>query len=493
MTASLFINGQWVEGQGPAFCSYNPAQVAGSAESVIWEGRSASAEQVDQALKAARQAFPAWAAAGFEARVEKVRAYAAQLEAHREQLAETIALETGKPLWETRTEAAAMIGKIEISIRAYQERTGSKESEVAGAKAMLRHKPHGVVAIFGPYNFPGHLPNGHIVPALLAGNTLALKPSELTPKVAELMLQLWQQAELPAGVLNLLQGEKETGMALAAHPEIDGLFFTGSSRTGHLLHQQFAGHPGKILALEMGGNNPLIVDDVSDLKAAVHDTLQSAYITSGQRCTCARRLLVPTGEAGDTFIAALTAAVKQIRVGRYNDEPAPFMGSLISEQAADGILAAQARLQALGGHSLVEARKLEAGTGLISPALIDVSAIAELPDDEYFGPLLQLTRYDNFDQAIALANRTSYGLSAGILSDSRAKYEQFLLQSRAGIVNWNKQLTGASSAAPFGGIGASGNHRASAFYAADYCAYPVACLEADSVSLPAQLSPGLTL
>ncbi len=488
MTASLFIDGRWVEGQGPLFQSLNPAQ-----GSVIWEGRSADAGQVDEALQAARKAFPAWAAAGFEARAEKVRAYAAQLEAHREELAETIALETGKPLWETRTEAAAMIGKIEISIRAYQERTGSKESDIPGAKAMLRHKPHGVVAIFGPYNFPGHLPNGHIVPALLAGNTLALKPSELTPKVAELMLQLWQKADLPAGVLNLLQGEKETGMALAAHPEIDGLFFTGSSRTGHLLHQQFAGHPGKILALEMGGNNPLIVDEVSDLKAAVHDTLQSAYITSGQRCTCARRLLVPKTDAGDRFVEALTEAVKQIRVGRYNADPQPFMGSLISEQAADGILAAQASLQSLGGVSLVEARKLEAGTGLISPALIDVTAIADLPDDEYFGPLLQLIRYDSFEEAIVHANRTSYGLSAGILSDNRDKYEQFLLQSRAGIVNWNKQLTGASGSAPFGGIGASGNHRPSAFYAADYCAYPVACIEAEQVSLPAQLSPGLTL
>ncbi len=488
MSHSLFIDGQWVSGQGAAFESLNPAQ-----GNSIWQGNSASASQVNDALLAARRAFPAWAAAGFEARAEKVRAFGTALENRREDLAQAIAIETGKPLWETRTEVAAMIGKIEISIRAYSERTGSKESDVPGARAMLRHKPHGVVAVFGPYNFPGHLPNGHIVPALLAGNTLVLKPSELTPRVAELMFQIWETVGLPAGVLNLLQGEKDTGMALAANPEIDGLFFTGSSRTGHLLHQQFAGHPGKILALEMGGNNPLIVDEVSDLKAAVHDTLQSAYITAGQRCTCARRLLVPSGDAGDAFIAALSTAVTQIRVGRYDDEPQPFMGSLISEQAADGILAAQTNLQSLGGVSLVEARKLSAGTGLTSPGLIEVSAIKDLPDDEYFGPLLQVIRYSDFDQAIALANRTGFGLSAGILSDNRAKYEQFLLQSRAGIVNWNKQLTGASSAAPFGGIGASGNHRASAYYAADYCAYPVASLEADQVSLPAQLSPGLTL
>ncbi len=488
MSHSLFIDGQWVIGQDAAFHSRNPAQ-----GTRIWQGNSASASQVNDALLAARRAFPAWAATGFDARAEKVRAFGKALESRREELAQAIAIETGKPLWESRTEVAAMIGKIDISIRAYAERTGSKESEVPGARAILRHKPHGVVAVFGPYNFPGHLPNGHMVPALLAGNTLVLKPSELTPGVAALIFQIWETVGLPAGVLNLLQGEQKTGMALAANPEIDGLFFTGSSRTGHLLHQQFAGHPGKILALEMGGNNPLIVDEVSDLKAALHDTLQSAFITAGQRCTCARRLLVPAGNAGDNFIRALSKAVTQIKVGRFDDAPQPFMGSLISEQAADGILAAQANLQSLGGVSLVHARKLTAGTGLISPGLIEVSAIKDLPDAEYFGPLLQVIRYSDFEQAIALANRTGFGLSAGILSDNRDKYEQFLLQSRAGIVNWNKPLTGASSAAPFGGIGASGNHRASAYYAADYCAYPVASLEADRVSLPAQLSPGLTL
>jgi len=271
MADNIFINGQWLPGAAEAFQSLNPAK-----GEVIWEGNSADAEQVDQALNAARAAFPAWAAKSFEQRVEFIRAYAAKLEENKELMAETIAMETGKPLWETRTEAGAMVGKAEISIKAYNERTGSRESEMPGARAVLRHKPHGVVAVFGPYNFPGHLPNGHIIPALLAGNTVVLKPSELTPKVAELMVKLWQEAELPAGVLNLVQGERDTGIALANHQQIDGLFFTGSSRTGHILHQQFGGRPDKILALEMGGNNPLIIGEISDVKAAVHETIQSA-------------------------------------------------------------------------------------------------------------------------------------------------------------------------------------------------------------------------
>ncbi|MGL4446562.1 MAG: succinylglutamate-semialdehyde dehydrogenase, partial [Shewanella sp.] len=295
------------------------------------------------------------------------------------------------------------------------------------------------------------------------------------------------------GVLNLVQGEVETGKALASHPQLDGLFFTGSSRTGHLLHQQYAGHPGKILALEMGGNNPLIIKGVADIKAAVHEILQSAYISSGQRCTCARRLYVEQGEQGDALVAKLVDAVKQIKVGPWNAQPQPFMGSMISEAAAKGMLAAQANLLSLGGVPLVELTHLQAGTGLVSPGLIDVTAVSELPDEEYFGPLLQLVRYRDFDEAITLANQTRYGLSAGILADSREDYEYFFARIRAGIVNWNKQITGASGAAPFGGVGASGNHRASAFYAADYCAYPVASVEADAVSLPATLSPGLSL
>ncbi|MGY8870033.1 MAG: succinylglutamate-semialdehyde dehydrogenase [Pseudomonadales bacterium] len=488
MSTSLFINGQWLAGQDTRFNSVNPAT-----GETIWSGSSANPEQVISAVAAARAASSEWANLGFEKRCEQVRRYAEQLTENKILLARTIAEETGKPFWETQTEAAAVIGKVEISIKAALERTGERSSDMAGATAVLRHKPHGVVAIFGPYNFPAHLPNGHIVPALLAGNTVVFKPSELTPKVAELMVSLWEKSGLPSGVINLVQGEKETGIALAANPEIDGLFFTGSSRTGHLLHEQFAGHPGKILALEMGGNNPLIIDEISDIKAAVHETIQSAYITSGQRCTCARRLFVPLNDTGDQFLEQLKAAVSQIKVGGQFDEPAPFMGSLISEAAADGMVAAQQQLLDMGATSLLKLEKLKAGTGLVSPGLIDVTNATDMPDEEHFGPLLKVIRYTDFDDAIRQANATQFGLSAGLFSDNQANFDHFYRHIRAGIVNWNKQLTGASSAAPFGGIGASGNHRASAYYAADYCAYPVAGIEAEQLSMPATLSPGLTL
>ncbi|MCF7519678.1 MULTISPECIES: succinylglutamate-semialdehyde dehydrogenase [unclassified Pseudoalteromonas] len=485
--AAQFINGQWQAGLGHAFQSVNPAN-----NDVIWQANTATAEQVDSAVSAAREAFYSWADKSFAARLAIVKTFAETLKEHSEELAVAIAQETGKPLWETRTEAGAMVGKIAISEKAFLERTGDVENPMPQGRAMIRHKPHGVVAVFGPYNFPGHLPNGHIVPALLAGNTVVFKPSELTPAVAELTLKLWQKAGLPAGVINLVQGEVETGKALASHKGIDGLFFTGSSRTGHILHEQFAGQPGKILALEMGGNNPLIVTDVADTKAAIHDIIQSAFISTGQRCTCARKLFLPTGEQGDAILAGLIKATKAIKVGDYDAEDQPFMGSMISAAAAAGMAAAQQQLVELGAEVLVELTHKE-NTGFVTPGILECTNVANFPDEEHFGPLLKVFRFTDFDAAIDKANDTSFGLSAGLLSDSAADYDHFLRRIRAGIVNWNRPITGASSAAPFGGIGASGNHRASAYYAADYCAYPVASVELEKVAMPATLSPGLKI
>ncbi|NBG93673.1 succinylglutamate-semialdehyde dehydrogenase [Pseudomonas sp. 9.1(2019)] len=486
--STLYIAGAWQNGQGEAFESLNPVT-----QQVLWTGNGANAAQVDAAVQAARQAFPAWATRSFEERLDVLEAFAASLKGHADELARCIGEETGKPLWESATEVTSMINKVAISVQSYRERTGEKSGPLGDATAVLRHKPHGVVAVFGPYNFPGHLPNGHIVPALLAGNSVVFKPSELTPGVAELTVKCWIEAGLPAGVLNLLQGARETGIALAAHTGIDGLFFTGSSRTGNALHQQFAGRPDKILALEMGGNNPLVVDQVADLDAAVYTIIQSAFISAGQRCTCARRLLVPQGAWGDSLLTRLVEVSQSIEVGAFDQQPPPFMGSVISLGAARALMDAQEVLLGSGAVALLEMTQPQSNAALLTPGIIDVTEVSERSDEELFGPLLQVIRYSGFDEAIAEANNTAFGLAAGLLSDSEARYQQFWLQSRAGIVNWNKQLTGAASSAPFGGIGASGNHRASAYYAADYCAYPVASLETPTLALPAALTPGVRM
>lgn len=491
----LYVDGQWIDGTGAAFISANPVT-----QEVVWSGWAASPDEVHLAVNSARVAFEYWSQLAIDERLNVVRRFAARLSEEQQPLAALIGRETGKPLWESVTEVATMIAKIDISIKAYFERSGNRTGErttsQAEATVVLRHRPHGVIAVFGPYNFPGHLPNGHIVPALIAGNAVVFKPSEFSPAVAEMTVQLWRSAGLPANVLQLVQGGRETGAALASHRGIDGLFFTGSSATGHAIHQNFAGQPGTILALEMGGVNPLIVGDIGTstqkIDAAVHHIIQSAYISAGQRCTCARRLYVPKGRHGDNLVARLAVVASRLTVGKFDADPPPFMGAVISLRAAEQLLAAQQGLVSRGAVPILSMRRLQQGTAMLSPGLLDVTGVAELPDEEYFGPLLQLVRYEKLSDAISSANHTRYGLAAGLLSLKREEFELFERKIRAGIVNWNRPLTGASSTSPFGGIGASGNHRASAYYAADYCAYPQASLESETISLPATLSPGLT-
>lgn len=483
---SHYINGQWIAGQGDSFAASNPIN-----GETIWQGQQATVDEVKQAVDSARAAFPAWSKLSAEQRLAYLKKFADIVAERKEIMAQTIAEDTGKPLWEARTEAGALVAKVMISEQAYQQRTSTVRNEIAAGTSVVRHRAHGVIAVFGPFNFPAHLPNGHIVPALLAGNTIVFKPSELTPKTAQYLLECWQQAELPAGVLNLVQGGRDTGIALA-QAQIDGLFFTGSYATGKKLHEQLAGQPEKILALEMGGNNPLIVTNTSDVTAAAYLTIQSAFISAGQRCTCARRVIVPQGDAGDKFIAKLVTETKKIMVGTNRQDGEPFMGPVITEQSALALLAAQEKLQQAGGESLVTLKHLQVGTGLVSPGIIDVTHVKNLADEEFFGPLLQIIRCKDFDEAISIANNTQYGLAAGIICDDKSLYEQFFQQSHAGIVNWNQQLTGSASTAPFGGVGYSGNHRPAAFYAADFCAFPVASIENDTAKLPEKVSPGLS-
>ncbi|NDJ57276.1 succinylglutamate-semialdehyde dehydrogenase [Enterobacteriaceae bacterium 4M9] len=481
-----WINGDRVAGRGEAMQKICP--VSGE---VLWQGYAADGEQVQAAVAAARAAFPVWAKCPLSERQALLEDFAGLLEQHQEALAQTIAQETGKPRWEALTEVSAMVNKIAISVRAYQTRTGEQSAPLPGATASLRHRPHGVLAVFGPYNFPGHLPNGQIVPALLAGNTVVFKPSELTPATAEAVMKLWGLAQLPAGVLNMVQGGRETGQALAQHPGIDGLLFTGSAATGYSLHRQFAGQPQKILALEMGGNNPLIIDEPEDIDGAVHIAIQSAFITAGQRCTCARRLLVKRGERGDAFLQRLVDVAGRLKPGAWDAEPQPFFGGLISRMAGQTVLDAwQARL-ACGGRALLTPQFVDEHSSLLTPGIVELSHARDVPDEEVFGPLLGVWRYDDFDEAIRLANATRYGLSAGLVSAERVLFDRMLLEARAGIVNWNKPLTGAASSAPFGGVGASGNHRPGAWYMADACAWPLATLESPDCALPQQLSPGL--
>ncbi|MBY0563727.1 MAG: succinylglutamate-semialdehyde dehydrogenase [Hyphomonadaceae bacterium] len=465
MRAELYIRGAWRAGGGERFASHDPAT-----GDKVWEGRAATADDVAEAMAAARLSFPGWSRQALETRIAVVRAFGKQLEARDDELARAISREMGKPLWDAKGEVAAMIGKIEISIRAQAERAGAREEKAAFGAMTLAHQAHGVLAVFGPFNFPGHLPNGHIVPALLAGNCVLFKPSELTPGVGALMVEAWEAAGLPAGVLNLLHGARETGAAILDARGLNGVLFTGSAQTGAFIHRKFAGRPDVMLALELGGNNPLIVWPPVDAKTAANLIAHSAFATSGQRCSCARRLILSQGAEGDAILAALVALAPAISVGPATQTPEPFMGPLVSAEAADRAVKFEQGLVALGATPIVP---LKRDGAFVHPTIVDVTGLSP-PDEELFGPVLQVYRAADFDHAIDLANATRFGLAGGLISDDAALWGRVKQELRAGVLNWNRPTTGASSAMPFGGPGLSGSLRPSAYYAADYVAYPVA-------------------
>jgi len=443
----------------------------------LWTG---AAGDVEAEVAAARATWAPWAARSFAYRVETLRRFANVVRGKLEPLADLIARETGKPLWEARTEVEAVVGKVDISVAAHADRTAQRRLEGAmGARVAVRHKPHGVLGVLGPYNFPAHLPNGHIVPALLAGNSIVFKPSEKTPAVGEYLVSLYHEAGVPEGAVTCVQGGPETGKALAVHAGLDGLLFTGSARAGLALHRLYAETPHKILALEMGGNNPLVIWNARDVHAAAAIAVQSAFMSAGQRCTAARRLIVEDG-AHEELIETIGKLVDRLIVDHPHAAPAPFMGPVIDNAAADHLQDAFLDLLGKGGRAVRRLDRKSDERPFLTPAMIDVTDVERRPDEEMFGPVLQIVRVKDFDAAIAEANATRYGLAASLVGGSPELYDRFWANVRAGVVNWNKPTNGAPSSAPFGGIGLSGNHRPSAYYAADYCAYPVTSSEAES-------------
>jgi succinylglutamic semialdehyde dehydrogenase len=440
----------------------------------LWRG---DIGDVDNCVERARAALRDWSHQSLGQRIELVRRFANEVRRQSEPFAELIARETGKPLWETRTEVEAVIGKVEISITAYAERTGQKKLNSAlQGTAAVRHKPHGVMAVLGPYNFPAHLPNGHIVPALIAGNCIIFKPSEKTPAVGEFLVGCFHAAGFPEEVVQLLIGGPEEGKALVAHWLVDGVLFTGSARAGVAINRKLATEPGKIVALEMGGNNAIVVTDTPKVDDAAVTIIQSAFTTAGQRCTAARRLIV-TDSMYDEIVPRVKALAERLIVGEPFADPQPFMGPVIDNETADLLTESFVALMSRGAKPILHMKRPEEEKPFLTPGILDVTDMHERPDVELFGPLLQVVRVPDLNEAITEANMTRYGLSASLIGGTPQDFEMFWNEIRAGIINWNRPTNGASSAAPFGGVGLSGNHRPAAFYAADYCAYPVTSTE----------------
>jgi succinylglutamic semialdehyde dehydrogenase len=484
---SLWINHENHRGSAERFQSRNPAN-----GEVVFDGTAADASQVSLAVAAAVAAQPTWEQTELEERAAILRRFAQQVAAGEDELAQLITRETGKLPSDAAGEVKAVIAKVEITIEAHQLRRIEHDLDVPQGTAQTRYRAIGPVVVLGPFNFPAHLPGGHIVPAILAGNCVVFKPSELTPAVGRWIVDCWTEAGLPSGVINLIQGDRRVAGWLIDDPRIAGVFFTGGHAAGQSIHRQLAGRPEVLLALEMGGNNPLVVlaeenRSADDPATASELIFQSAFASSGQRCTCARRLIVVDNDYGRSVVDALSKRIERTTYGIASDKPSPEIGPLISPTAVANLLRVQAAWIRAGGQPLSLLEPIEFPTGSWGPTLVrcgavDVTHCGTLSDEEWFGPLLQIHYVPDFDQAIGLANATRFGLSAGLVGGSRTMFERFRREVRAGVINWNRPLTGASSSLPFGGVGHSGNHRPAGSFAVDFCSDPVASIAAPTIT-----------
>lgn len=451
---------------------------------------------IDQATLSARAAFKTWSATPLEERKRYLLRLKEVFQAHEAPWAEIIARETGKPLWEAKTEVKTIVNKIDITLNHSLKLIA--EEKVANAlpnvDGYIRFKPRGVMAVIGPFNFPGHLPNGHIIPALIAGNTVIFKPSDKTPMTGQFMAQMYQKAEFPPGVFNLVQGQGETGKRLCASEYVDGVLFTGSYEVGLKIKQDTLHHHWKILALEMGGKNATVVWDDADLEKAVYETVVGSFMTSGQRCSGTSRLILHEA-IRDQFLDRFHAAAKKVTIGHWRDNV--FMGPLISSESVEKYLRFQEIAKREGAESIMRGKAL---SGLshegyyVTPSINLVNKFdpkSVYQKSEIFGPNVAVYTVKEFDEALMINNSSGYGLVMALFSKNRALYDKALLSAKVGLLNWNRTTNGASSKLPFGGMLKSGNDRPSAHFAIQYCAVPVASLEDMGDFDPKSVLPGL--
>lgn len=477
---SLFINNCWQNASGEQFISKSPNN-----GEVVFTGNYATKTNCNKAVLSAKQAQQNWFDLGVDARIEYIKKFVEIVKENKEDLSTTISIEVGKPKWEADAEINSIITKIEPCIDAYKSRCSDIVISKANSKGITRFRPLGVLCVIGPYNYPMHMTNGQIMAGLIAGNTIILKPSDKAPLCATKIMECWQKAQLPNGVINMVQGNGDTVKELIKNKDINGVYFTGSYKVGQIISSLCS--TNQLCALEMGGDGPIIAWDSSDIKSAAITVIQGAFGTAGQKCVSTRRLIVPDNKFGKALIKEVVKISKKIVVGKYDGNITPFMGPLRTPQMVENALKTQKILLAKGAVSLLEAKKLALGDCFISPCIIDVTNVKYSLKEEVFAPFLRIIRVKTFEDALAEANNSEYGLAASILTEDKNKYEQFLNTAKFGLINWNKPTVGSSAWAGFGGIKNSGNFRPSGYLASDFCSYAVASAEAENlvnVSMP---------
>ncbi len=488
-----FINGQFLKIEKPdgEFKDISPADLSDILMTVSFKH-----EHVDEACLAAKKAYSAWAHLSFEQRREYLLRLKELFVTHEAEMAKAISRDTGKPLWDATTEAKALSGKIDITLNfssklIQEERVPNALPQVDG---VIRYKPRGVMAVVGPFNFPAHLPNGHIIPALYAGNTIVFKPSEQTPFVGQLYSELIEKAQFPPGVFNMVQGDGESGRRLVSHEAVDGILFTGSYEVGLKIKQETMTHYWKILALEMGGKNSTVIWDDADMDKALYETLIGAYMSTGQRCSCTSRIFIHEKMA-ENFVERFYQSAKKLTIGHWSENP--FMGPLINASAVEKYLRFQEIANRENCESMMRGKVLDLKTKghYVTPSIhlvkkFDPKSVYQ--KSEIFGPNVAVYTVNDFDETISQINSTGYGLVMALFTRNEALYKKALLEARVGLLNWNRTTNGASSKLPFGGMGKSGNDRPSAHFAIQYCTVPVASLEDMTPFDETKMVPGLT-
>ncbi len=478
LTFGHFVGGIWITPQeGTPLVRYSPLN-----NSICYQGTSFPISKIPEVIKNSVTAQKDWYKTSPEKKIRFLHALEAALSEMREEIVTCLMHEVGKTSWEAHQEVDACISKIAHTIESFeivQEKTliATEKKELSVVR-----KPIGVSLVLAPFNFPFHLALGQIAPLLLSGNCVILKPSELTPLSGQLLSECIKKAFSKfhmesSGVFQMVQGGKDVGDALVRSPEIKGVYFTGSEKVGHSIEKTSLDFSGRMVALEMGGNNPIVVRSYSSLHEAIALIIMSAYLTTGQRCTAARRLILVESPENRKLLDCLQKTITELPYGCPTDYPTVFMGPLISQEAKEKIIQRYHSLLQMGAKPLVPLTKhcdpsLCPSPCYINPILLDVTGL-ETIDEEDFGPLLKVLWMPSYHEAIQEANRTRFGLSASLISENDKDFQIFLEEMSCGIINWNCPTTGASSRAPFGGIGNSGNFRPAGFSMMESCCYPV--------------------
>ncbi|MEP7245498.1 MAG: aldehyde dehydrogenase family protein [Gammaproteobacteria bacterium] len=446
-TLSHYIGGQWVGGR-TAFDSLNPSDT----RDVVAHAPSDDGSAIAAAVAAAKAAFPAWAAASPEVRSDVLDRVGSTLLARKEQLGRLLSREEGKTL-------AEGIGEVARAGRIFKffggealRRTGvTVDSTRPDVEAATYREPVGVFGLITPWNFPIAIPAWKSAPALAFGNTVVIKPASLTPAIAVALAEIIHESGAPKGVFNLVIGGGVAGNALASHPDVAGVSFTGSQGTGARVAAAAMTHQARV-QLEMGGKNPLVVLDDCDLDRAVQCALDGAFFATGQRCTASSRLIVTEG-IHDRFVDALAKRVAALRVGDALAAETQI-GPLASEAQLDTTLS-YLNVAAEEGGTLVaggERLALAKPGYYVSPALIvDTKPEMRVNCEEVFGPLASVVRVGEYDEALAVANAGEFGLSAGIMTSSLKHARHFARNVRAGMVMTNLATAGVDYHVPFGG------------------------------------------